>query len=37
MKDTMTKIRALSVEEINKKIADLKAATFDEATRAEFK
>ena len=29
MKDTMTKIRALSVEEINKKIADLKEELFN--------
>ena len=29
MKDTMTKIRALSVEEINKKIAELKEELFN--------
>lgn len=29
MKDTMTKIRALSAEEINKKIADLKEELFN--------
>ena len=29
MKDTMTKIRALSVEEINNKIADLKEELFN--------
>jgi large subunit ribosomal protein L29 len=29
MKDTMTKIRALSVEDINKKIADLKEELFN--------
>ena len=29
MKDTMTKIRALSVEEINKKITDLKEELFN--------
>ena len=29
MKDTMTKIRALSIEEINKKIAELKEELFN--------